>query len=281
MSSIIWNLLYDFLISENWSISFWNNCKRKVINFSDFDCVNFSNNLRSDYTWFIDFFYIYILYWDVSCFFNLDWLNSFVFQRNVVVTIHANYWVLQRRDCSLGSEQFFEFLRNDTDWDVGDWTNFECINLSFFCWSDWFQLIYFFSRSSVNWNVFNTIKCNWFGSFVSDWNIVLTVDFNDVSGIVWFFNFLNILESRCKFLWNDIQWNVSDIFNCDCIDFSFDFWLNWLSFINLLWSCWFNWNIDFIINIDWFYCLILQWNKWRTIYDDDWILWNSFLCRSE
>ena len=139
MSCIIWNSLDNYFIFEYCSVYFRNNGKWNVGYISNFYCVNFSVNFRNNWLGFANMIWINLLYWNICAILNLNWLNRFIFNWNIMGTIDFNNWILKWNLFFCGSEYFFESFWNNTCWNICNWSNSNCINLSRFNWSDWFQ----------------------------------------------------------------------------------------------------------------------------------------------
>ena len=124
----------------------------------------------------------------------------------------------------------------------------------------------------VNWDILNSIKYNWMYCFISNGNVMLIIDMNYMSCVVWFNNFFNFLENSLISLWYNIQWNISYISNFNSIDSSFNFCCNYFWFIYLIWVRSLYWNKYFILNLYWLYRFVFQRNIVSTIDFNNWIL---------
>lgn len=112
------------------------------------------------------------------------------------------------------------------------------------------------SRSRINWNIFYSIYYNRMNCFILNRYIVLIINMNYMSSIIRLNCFLNIFKYSFVSFRNNIKRNVCYICYFYCFNFSLNFWMNWLSFCDTIWACLLNWNICFILNLDWLYCLI-------------------------
>jgi len=186
MSCIIWNFLNNFLVFENRSEYFWNNCNWNVSNIFNLNSFNFSIDFWYNWFRFLNLFHLCWFHWNICFILYLDRLYCFIFDWNKEVTINTNYWIF-RWDLLNWHEYFLGFFWNNISWDISYWTNFKCAYSSWFSWSNRFQLIKFMCRSSVDWNIFSSINCNWINSFILNRNKVLIINFDFMSNIIWLY----------------------------------------------------------------------------------------------
>jgi len=188
-----------------------------------------------------------------------------VFQNWSDYIICGLYW-------NLRFKLWCEFSWNYSCWNVSNIFNFECINFFSSFWSDWFQWINFVGWSFIDWNIFLFSYYNWLKSLIVYWNIILSIHIDYMSCIIWnFFNNFLVFENWSEYLWNNCNGNVCNIFNLNSFNFSINFWHDWFWLLNLLYFCWFDWNICSILYLDRLNCFIFNWNKEVPINTDNWI----------
>ena len=166
-------------MSKSGWMYFWNNTKWNVSMRSNFKSVD-----RSFFGRLNRCFRSNKMFWsrfnrNVSFISNCDWFSFVTANWNIVTIINCDYrrwWFFSWFEkCTMN-------FWNDIKRNVSFISNFESINWSFFCWINSFRKISRI-RSFVYWNIGNFINNDWLNSFVSNWNVMFTVDLNN-----WFSN---------------------------------------------------------------------------------------------
>jgi len=142
---------------------------------------------------------------------------------------------------------------------------------------------------SFYWNVSFIINLNWNLAF--NWLIIFTINFknwlifDNWNLFFWFFNSWSffwlwcwllglssiwwkylVLEDRSVNFWNNIDWNVSNIWDFECADLPFFISDNWLS-LGCICSR-FNWNVNSISNLNTLKIWAVDWTELISIYLD-------------
>lgn len=206
---------------------------------------------------------------DVLDFLNNNWLTGSTLVRNEVLSIEANYWgfnsLIVDWNWFIG-KYWFVYIWNNINWDIILLSNCEGVNffirfrfqwgfdINSFCWF-------------INWNECSVIDNDWFYSFVSYWEILLTININH--NFWWGLKIWNysIFENSLLLLWNYCQWNVCSFTDLDCVNFFVSWGLNCLFNNNIFWSL-NHWNVVFAINNCRVYSFVADWDIVLSIYSD-------------
>jgi len=126
----------------------------------------------------------------------------------------------------------------------------------------------------LNWDVLDFLNNNWLTGSTLVRNKVLSIEAN-----YWGFNSLivdwNWFIGKYWFvyIWNNINWDIILLSNCECADFFIRFWFQWVFHINSF--DWFsNWNESSVINNNWFYCFVCNWEILLTVYINNNFWWS-------
>ena len=195
----------NWLVLEYWCIYFRDNFQWNVCLVSLFDSFYFSFLLWLD--WMFDIFSIFNLFnRNIDNIILCDWLDCFVCNWNemLIINFDYNFWYWFYCWDNWVSKYWFINFWNNIYWNVCLVSEIENIDFSIkWCMNSFWNVVCFSSR--FNWNIWYFVNDNRTESFISDWNIMTTIYFNNsvmksfVVDLYWFIN-----EYWCICFWNNI-----------------------------------------------------------------------------
>lgn len=210
--------------------------------------------------------------WNVEFTHKCNWFWCFISNWLEVFTVYINNILIYCLWCCLNRCVFEDWqvcFWNGFGWNVSNWSNVECVDGSLSCWDKWLFNINV-NWSFMNWQVCNSVKCDWFNCSVVNWNEIISIDCNnsgDLSSRINWCDFVS--EDSCVKLWNNWKWNISLISYFECVNWTFIFIYNCFTSVDMLWS-WINWNIFYSLNCQWLYLLTSNWNIISSIHLENW-----------